>query len=137
MSPEQARGLPEIDHRSDIYSLGALGYRMLMGRPPFRGRTATEILEKHITEAPVPLRDINPTIPKEFADAIMRCLRKDPGERFATALELRGALESVTFFGAGGEAAGREAVSGVPGTIVILIASVALLIGLLVGQALR
>jgi len=137
MSPEQARGLPEIDHRSDIYSLGALGYRMLMGRPPFRGRTAAEILEKHLTEAPVPLRDINPTIPKEFADAIMRCLSKDPGERFATALALRSALESVTFFGADGEAAGREAVSGIPGTLVILIASVALLIGLLIGQALR
>jgi len=43
MSPEQAQGLPEIDHRSDIYSLGALGYRMLLGRPPFSGRDATEI----------------------------------------------------------------------------------------------
>ena len=69
-----------------------------VGRPPFRGRTAAEMLAKHLNEAPVPLRDINPTIPKEFADAIMRCLRKDPGERFATALDLRGALESVTFF---------------------------------------
>ena len=48
MSPEQAQGLPEIDHRSDIYSLGALGYRMLAGRPPFRGGTITDILAKHV-----------------------------------------------------------------------------------------
>jgi len=134
MSPEQARGLPDIDHRSDLYSLGALGYRMLMGRPPFRGRTAAEILEKHMNEAPVPLRDINPTIPKEFADAIMRCLQKDPADRFANALDLRGTLESVTFFSAG-ETAGRAA-SGVSGTLVALFAALALLIGLVIGQAL-
>ena len=60
MSPEQARGLPEIDHRSDIYSLGALGYRMLMGRPPFSGRDGTEVLTKHVKEAPVPIRDDQP-----------------------------------------------------------------------------
>jgi serine/threonine protein kinase len=136
MSPEQARGLPEIDHRSDIYSLGALGYRMLMGRPPFRGQTAAETLAKHINEAAVPMRDINPTIPKELADAVMRCLSKDPADRFRTALELRGALESVTFFGAPGEPGGRAALSGVRGTLVVLIAGLALLIGLLVGQAL-
>jgi serine/threonine protein kinase len=135
MSPEQARGLPDIDYRSDLYSLGALGYRMLIGRPPFRGRTAAEILEKHMNEAPVPLRDINPTIPKEFADAIMRCLQKDPADRFATALDLRRTLESVTFFLAG--VAPGDAASGVSGTLVALLAALALLIGLVIGQALR
>lgn len=134
MSPEQARGLADIDHRSDIYSLGALGYRMLVGRPPFMGRTAAETLDKHINLAPMPLRDVNPTIPKEFADAIMRCLEKDPAERFATALDLRGTLESVTFFSAG-EAPGRAA-SGVSGALVALLAALALLIGLVIGQAL-
>ena len=135
MSPEQARALPELDHRSDIYSLGALGYRMLIGRPPFRGQTAADTLAKHVNEAPVPLRDINPTIPKDLADAIMRCLSKDPKDRYQTALQLRGALESVTFFNAG-DPAGGGAGTGVQGRIVILIASLALLIGLLVGQAL-
>lgn len=137
MSPEQARGLPEIDHRSDIYSLGALGYRMLMGRPPFKGRTSTDILAKHVTEAPVPMRDINPTIPKDFADAIMRCLKKDPRDRFPTALDLRSALESVTFFSTRRESGGRQAVSGVPGTTVALMAGVAFLVGVVVGLALR
>jgi len=136
MSPEQARGLSEIDHRSDIYSLGVLGYRMLMGRPPFRGQNSAEILAKHINEAPVPLRDINPTIPKDFADAIMRCLKKDPAERFPTATDLRGALEAVTFFSRPGATAGGEEV-GTPRFLIVLIASLAFLVGLVAGMALR
>jgi len=135
MSPEQARGLPEIDHRSDIYSLGALGYRMLMGRPPFSGRDSSVILEKHVKEAPVPIRDINPTIPKDFADVIMRCLEKDPWERFSNAKQLGSALESVTFFGARRETAPHEASSGVEGTTIAVIVAVALIFGLLIGLA--
>ena len=139
MSPEQAQGLPEIDHRSDIYSIGALGYRMLMGRPPFSGRTPTEILEKHVTEAPIPIRDVNPTIPKEFADAIMRCLEKDPWERFSTAKELEAALQVVTFSSMRGsskaEIAPSEASSGLEGTTIAVIVAVALIIGLLIGLA--
>jgi serine/threonine-protein kinase len=135
MSPEQARGLPEIDHRSDIYSLGALGYRMLMGRPPFSGRNAADVLAKHVNEAPVPIRDINPTIPKDFADAIMRCLEKDPWGRFPTAMELRGALDSVTFFSARASTPVQAASTGVQGTIVAVIAGVALVVGLLIGLA--
>jgi serine/threonine-protein kinase len=97
MSPEQARGLATIDHRSDIYSLGALGFRMLLGRPPFSGRDATAILEQLVSEEPPSIRYINPTIPKDFADAIQRCLAKAPGERFSTAKELEAALQAVTF----------------------------------------
>lgn len=137
MSPEQARGLPEIDHRSDIYSLGALGYRMLLGRPPFGGRNAKEILEKHVKETPVPIRDVNPTIPKEFADALMRCLHKDPWERFSTAKELGSALEAVTFRSTREQSTpGEESSGGVRGTVVALIASVVLLAGILIGLAL-
>jgi len=135
MSPEQARGLPEIDHRSDLYSLGALGYRMLLGRPPFGGRSAKEILEKHVKAVPVPIRNINPSIPKDFADAIMRCLEKDPWDRFSTAKELGAALESVTFFATPRETAAHEASSGVTSTIVTIIASIALLAGVLMGLA--
>ena len=133
MSPEQARGLSDIDHRSDIYSLGILGYRMLMGRPPFRGPNASDILAKHVNEAPVPLRDINPTIPKDFANAIMRCLKKDPADRFPTATDLRGALEAVTFFSKAGPTGGAENRR----TLVVLIAALAFLIGLVFGMALR
>lgn len=133
MSPEQARGLPDIDHRSDIYSLGALGYRMLMGRPPFSGRDPTEILQKHVSETPRHIRDINPTIPKDFADAIMQCLEKDPWDRIPTAKKLGSALESVTFRTTRELTVPREASSGVHTTLVALIASVALLVGILTG----
>jgi serine/threonine-protein kinase len=136
MSPEQARGLPEIDHRSDIYSLGILGYRMLMGRPPFTGRTAREVFQKHVSEAPVSIRDIHPSIPREFADAIMRCLEKDPWQRFQTAKELRGALDAVTFFGTSVEAAPSAPSEGIPRQVVAVVAGVALLLGLLAGLVL-
>jgi serine/threonine-protein kinase len=140
MSPEQARGLADIDHRSDIYSLGALAYRMLMGRPPFLGRDAQDTLAKHVTEAPVPIRDINPTIPKDFADAVMRCLEKDPWKRFPTAMELRGALDAVKFF-TPRESAAQRVPSGVPGgvprPVVALIVGGAVLAGILLGLALR
>jgi eukaryotic-like serine/threonine-protein kinase len=135
MSPEQARGLPEIDHRSDIYSLGALGYCMLMGRPPFAGRNAREILEKHVKESPVSIRKVNPTIPQDFADAIMRCLEKDPWDRFQTAKDLDVALQSVTFRSTQEYTSLRGESSGVHRTIVALIAGVALIVGLLAGLA--
>jgi serine/threonine protein kinase len=139
MSPEQAQGLPDIDHRSDIYSLGALGYRMLMGRPPFTGRDSTAVLEKHVMEAPVPIRDINPTIPSEFSDVIMRCLNKDPWERYSTAKELGAALESVTFFSTRRSTRGESAPSGTSagfeGTTIVAIVAVVLVIGLLIGLA--
>jgi serine/threonine protein kinase len=137
MSPEQARGLPEIDHRSDIYSLGALGYRMLLGRPPFWGKNPTEILTKHVKEAPVPVRDVNPSIPKEFADAIMRCLEKDPWRRFPTAMELRGTLDAVTFFSPRRESTAHDAPSGVQRNTMTLLVLVGFFLGLLAGLALR
>ncbi len=135
MSPEQARGLPEIDHRSDIYSLGVLGYHMLMGRPPFTGRNAREVLEKHVSKAPVPIRDIHPTIPKELADSVMRCLAKDPWERFSTTAELTEALDKVTFFSGKRETAPQEVPAAMEPKIVAAVAGMALLVGLLVGLA--
>lgn len=134
MSPEQAQGKAEIDHRSDIYSLGALGWRLLVGRPPFRGATITEILAKHVSEAPVPIRELNPSIPKDLADAIMRCLEKDPWKRFSTALELRATLDAVSFFTRAGEPVAAQAAPR--GVSPVLIAALAFLVGLLVGRAL-
>ncbi|MEE9532821.1 MAG: serine/threonine-protein kinase, partial [Acidimicrobiia bacterium] len=98
MSPEQVAGWDEIDHRSDIYSLGVMAYQMLTGKLPFDGESPREILEKHIKEKPVPIRHINASVPKNFAGAIMRCLEKDPWDRFSTTMELWGELQDVSFF---------------------------------------
>ncbi len=133
MSPEQARGMPDIDHRSDIYSLGALGYRMLMGRPPYTAGTIGEVVKKHAEEKPVPIRKINPSIPKDFADAIMRCLEMDPWNRFSTVKDLNSALESVTFSTQRDTASHQES-SGTDGRLVVLIAAFALLVGIILGQ---
>ena len=131
MSPEQAQGLAGIDHRSDVYSLGALGYRMLVGRPPFRGTRVTQTLAKQVNETATPIREINPTVPKDFADAIMRCLAKDPEQRFSTALELRAALDAVSFF-----SGGPDAVQEKPRTSPVLVTALAFVVGLLIGMAL-
>lgn len=83
----------------------------------------------------MPIRDVNPTIPKDFADAIMRCLKKDPWDRFPTAKELDSILQSVTFRSTQELITPGEASSGVHGTIVAVIASVALIVGVLAGLA--
>ena len=132
MSPEQAQGRVGIDHRSDVYSLGALGYRMLVGRAPFRGNRVTQTLAKQVTETPTPIREINPTVPKDFADAIMRCLAKDPAQRFSTALELHAALDAVTFFTGGGEPVKQNP----RGVSPVLLAALGLVLGVLIGFAL-
>lgn len=98
MSPEQASGDTQIDQRSDIYSVGVLGYHLLTGDPPFVGRTPQAVIVKHVTEEPVPVRRVNPSVPRPLADAIMRCLAKSPDDRFGSAMDLWAALQEVTFF---------------------------------------
>lgn len=135
MSPEQARGLPDIDHRSDIYSLGALGYRMLMGRPPILARTIEEAAQKHASQTPVPIRDINPSIPKDFADAIMKCLEKDPWNRFSTTKELGAILDAVTF-STERDTTPQPVSSGKESNVIALVATgLALLVGVMIGWA--
>jgi hypothetical protein len=93
MSPEQASGRPDIDGRSDLYSLGVTGYVMLSGRLPFEGQTPADMIRQHIDEEPVALRVLAPEVPPTLASAITRCLAKDPGRRWANAASLRAALD--------------------------------------------
>jgi len=92
MSPEQAVGERAIDGRSDIYSLGVVGYQMLTGRVPFQASNSMALLLKHVSERPVPIAELRPEAPKQLCDAIERALRKAPEERWATASEFRDAL---------------------------------------------
>ena len=94
MSPEQAAGDREIDGRSDLYSLGIVAYQMLVGELPFRAPTVPGILMKQITERAPLLTDKRPDCPEDLAAAVMRCLEKDPEDRWPTADGLRRALES-------------------------------------------
>ncbi len=92
MSPEQAAGQEALDARSDIYSLGALAYFLLTGRPPFAGPSAVKVLAAHLYEPPTPLTAHRPDVPEELQAIVLRCLAKDPAERFPSAYSLERAL---------------------------------------------
>lgn len=97
MSPEQATGDGDVDHRSDIYSLGVLGYHMLTGRPPFIGSNPHSVIAGHVSEKPTPIRKLNPSVPLLLARALERCLEKAPEDRYQSASELAGDLLEVSF----------------------------------------
>ena len=93
MSPEQAAGDRDIDGRSDLYSLGVIGYQMLTGQLPFEGETVRGILVQHMTREPVALKTLAPTAPDDLAQTITRCLAKNPDDRVPDAEVLRRALD--------------------------------------------
>ena len=102
MAPEQAMGEANIDHRADIYALGILGYEMLAGRPPFEAASAQALLAAQVMETPVDIQKVRPGIPVLLNDAIMRCLAKNPADRWQSADELITQLEAVAATPSGG-----------------------------------
>jgi len=94
MSPEQAAGERTIDGRSDLYSLGILGYQMLVGEPPFLANSTPAILVKHISERPTPVEQRRPDVPADLARIIMTLLEKDPANRFPSAASVVVAIDS-------------------------------------------
>jgi hypothetical protein len=109
MSPEQALGERDVDGRSDIYSLGVVGYQMLVGEPPFAASNTPALLMKHVSEPPRPIAQLRPDAPPTLVGAIARALAKKPEERWRDAAQFRDAVAGV---GAAGAAANAIANRG-------------------------
>ena len=92
MSPEQLHGR-RVDHRTDIYSLGAVLYEMATGQGPFVGATTSELISSILRDTPKPVSGLRAELPIALERIIERCLAKEPAERYASARELRSALE--------------------------------------------
>jgi TolB-like protein len=99
MSPEQACAEPNIDRRTDIYSLGCVLYEMLAGEPPYTGPTAQAIVARRLTEPPPRLRTIR-DVPESLEQAIHRSLARSPADRFATARDFARAISDMVTPGA-------------------------------------
>ena len=97
MSPEQVLG-ERVDGRSDVYSLGVVGFKAVTGQLPFDSRSATAVLVEHVMKEPPKVRSIGPGVPEQLAAIIDRCLLKDPAARYQTAGALASALDDATRF---------------------------------------
>jgi serine/threonine protein kinase len=107
ISPEQAESGRSADTRSDLYSVAAVLFEMLIGRPPFEGETAVDIVLKHMNE-PVPsLRRLRPELPDEFDYFMQKAMTKQPADRFATPQEFIAGLDRL-----------QESVQGMPKRLV-------------------
>jgi len=92
ISPEQALGDLTPSQRSDIYSMGAVAYRLLTGQPPFQGKTASRLVVAHARDAVVPPSQLRPDVPADLEQVVLHCLQKDPDDRYQDAASLEAAL---------------------------------------------
>ena len=94
MSPEAALG-KKIDHRVDLYSLGATLYHLLSGKTPYHGTNPAEVLKAHVMEPLPPLQDLNPAVPDDVWHLIERMMAKNPDERIQTAKEIELEIDRI------------------------------------------
>jgi len=122
MSPEQAKGeTAKIGPPSDIYSMGVIFYHMLSGQLPFQSDTPWGVMHKHISETPSPLREVAPSVPENVEKVIMRCLAKEPEERYKSALDVKRAFAGKE----AGDSAGFDQFEGTIADATIMDAPVA------------
>ncbi len=92
MSPEQVQAVPNIDHRTDLYSVGCLLYESLAGHPPFRHPNEVVVLQMHLNDPAPDVRTVRPDAPEALAAAIAKAMLKDRKARWQTAVEMAEAL---------------------------------------------
>ncbi|MCC7131064.1 MAG: protein kinase [Gemmatimonadales bacterium] len=97
MSPEQASGEPNIDHRSDQYSLAVVAYQMLSGRAPFEGETARAIIAKQLLDQPAALDTLVDNVPSHIVAALHRAMQKSPKNRFDSIKDFAAALQNPSY----------------------------------------
>ncbi len=95
MSPEQCRGAGQVDHRSDLYSLGCVLFTLLTGRPPFDADGVGEVIAMHLREPPPAPSAFLPGLPEAVDELVLRCLSKDREKRYQTGTELAAAIEEI------------------------------------------
>lgn len=96
MSPEHARASTKrIDHRSDIFSLGATLYELLTRTPAFPGEAAHDVIQQILVDEPTPIRKLNPAVPRDLETVVMKCMAKEPSARYASADALAADLRAV------------------------------------------
>ena len=95
MAPEQAKNSKNVDHRADIYSLGATLYHALAGEELFTGDSALSVMQRHLTDPVFPLREKRSDLDPDFCAVVEKMLEKDPDKRFSSAKELLNALKET------------------------------------------
>jgi serine/threonine-protein kinase len=111
-SPEQCRGRKDLDHRTDMYSLGVTLFEMLTGQRPFTADSPGALFTKHATETPPSPQSVNPAVTPAASRLVLRLLRKDPAQRFESYDQLIEAIDAVAKSGAPAKPKGASPAPG-------------------------